>query len=103
MGYPERDVGKKKKEQKNRLESILSIEFSQCFFLTCSFNVFSIRNLLAQSLHVKIDCYFQSLKPEIVHLQPNILLFLFLPHSHQLTPNQFDIPNNFLFGTEIEI
>ena len=102
-GYPERDVGKKKKEQRDCLGGILSIGFSQLICVSCSFNLLSFRNSLPQSLHVKFDCYFQSLKPEIVHLQPNILLFLFLPHSHQLTPNQFDIPNNFLFGTEIEI
>ena len=66
--YPERDVEKKKKEQKDCLGGILSIGFSQCICILCSFNLLSFRNSLAQSLHVKFDCYFQSLKPEIVRL-----------------------------------
>ena len=56
MGYPERNVGKKKKEQKDCLGGILSIGFSQCICVSCSFNLFSFRILLAQSLHVKFDC-----------------------------------------------
>ena len=55
MGYPERNVGKKKKEQKDCLGGILSIGFSQCISVLCSFNWFSFRNSLAQSLHVKFD------------------------------------------------
>ena len=39
-----------------------------CACRVISFNVFSNRYLLAQSLHVKCDGYFQSLQPEIVHL-----------------------------------
>ena len=77
VGYPERDVGKKKKEQKDCLGGILSIGFSQCICVLCSFNWFSFRNSLAHSLHVKFDFYFQSLKPVIVRLQPVILFNIF--------------------------
>ena len=77
MGYPEQNVGKKKKEQKDCLGGILSIRFSQCICVSCSFNLFSFRNSLAHSLHVKFDCYFQSLKPEIVRFQPVILFNIF--------------------------
>ena len=84
MGYPERDVGKKKREQ-NCLGGILSIGFSQCICVLCSFNLFSFTNSLAQSLHVKFDCYFQSLKHEILRLQP-IILFSIFSHSKQLNP-----------------
>ena len=77
MGYPERNVGKKKKEQKDCLGGILSIGFSQCICVSCNFNLLSFRNSLAQSLYVKFDCYFQSLKPEIVRLQPIILFDIF--------------------------
>ena len=66
--YPERDVRKKKKAQKDFWGGILSIGFSQCICVLCNFNLLSFRNSLAQSLHVKFDCYFQSLKPEIVRL-----------------------------------
>ena len=76
VGYPERDVGKKKREQ-NCLGGILSTGFSLCICVSCSFNLLSFRNSLAQSLHVKFDCYFQSLKPEIVRLQPVILFNIF--------------------------
>ena len=76
VGYPERDVWKKK-EQKDCFGGILSIGFSQCICVLCSFNWFSLRNSLAHSLHVKFDCYFQSLKPEIVRLQPVILFNIF--------------------------
>ena len=77
VGYPERNVGKKKKEQKDCLGGILSIGFSQCICVLCSFNWFSFRNSLAHSLHVKFDFYFQSLKPVIVRLQPVILFNIF--------------------------
>ena len=74
-GYPERDVGKKKKEQKDCFGGILSIGFSQCICILCSFKWFSFRNSLAHSLHVKFD--FQSLKPAIVRLQLVILFTIF--------------------------
>ena len=85
MGYPERDVGNMKKEQKDCFGKILSIGFSQRICVLCSFNWFSHRNSLAHSLHVKFDCNFQSLKPEIVRLQP-VILFNIFPHSKQLNP-----------------
>ena len=76
-GYPEHDVGKKKKEQKDCLGGILSIGFSQCICVSCYFNLLSFRNSLAQSLHIKFDCHFNSLKPEIVSLQPVMLFNIF--------------------------
>ena len=59
MGNLERNVGKKKKEQKDCLGGILSIGFSQCICILCSFNWFSFRNSLAHSLHVKLIATFR--------------------------------------------
>ena len=85
VGFPERDVGRKKKEQKDCLGGILSIGFSQCISILYSFNLLSFKNSLAQSLHVKFDCYLQNLKPEIVRLQP-VSCLIFCPQSKQLNP-----------------